>query len=282
MTRATRTTARRSTTQPPLATPAGPWRLSLAAGADRAGLVGSSRRGLRWNDVDSSMPTVMSAARRVFAEPWPGFRRLDRLTALLSLVVEMLDLPARLPEPSRRSTAIVFGTVHGCLDSDWRFEDARRGPPGGKPQLFAYTLPSTCLGDLAMRHRLTGPSLCLSVPRDGERQALSEAARLVEAGDASAALVCLGDWLTPDAAGVLGMPARASFVATLLEADVPQPGDPLSWSQVIQGNEPVAAMVETLRRLDSLRHPDEDASEGARGAGRKLATKSGTSLRSRS
>jgi hypothetical protein len=274
MTRAERATARPLTAPPPLAVPDGPWRLSLAAGADRAGLVGSSRRRLRWKDVDTSMPAVLSAARRVLHAPWPGLRKLDRLTALLSLVVEALDLPARLPEASRASTAIVFGTVHGCLDSDWRFDEGCRRPPGAQPQLFAYTLPSTCLGDLAIRHGLTGPSLCLSVPRDGERQALAEAARLVAAGDADAALVCLGDWVTPAAAGALGVPTRAAFVATLLEADVPQAGDPLSWSEVMQGHATVATLVETLRRLDTLRHPDEDAPEGARGTGRGLESTS--------
>jgi hypothetical protein len=245
MTRAARTVSRPS---PPaaLAAPAGPWRLSLAAGADRAGLVGGSRHGLCAFPVDASMPTLISAARKLLDRPWPDFRTFDRLTALLALVVETLDLPARLPEASRRSTAIVLGTVHGCLDSDWRFDADRRQRPS--PRLFAYTLPSTCLGAVASRHGLTGPSVCLSVPRDCERQAFVEAARLVQAGDASAALVCLGDWITPATAAALGVPARAAIVAALLQPDVAQPGDPLTWSAALQGREPVSAMVERLRQ----------------------------------
>ena len=66
--------------------------------------------------------------------------------------------------------------------------------------MFPYTLPSTCLGDVAIRHELVGPVLCLTTPR--AEDALDEALLMLHTDEADAAIVCTGDVLPPERAHI--------------------------------------------------------------------------------
>jgi len=126
----------------------------------------------------------------VFARPFPEFRRLEALGRFVCLAVEALDM--EFPQ----GTALVFASTFGCLHADRLFEASRHGVI--RPALFPYTLPSTCLAELAIRHRVMGPTLCLSVAPGDDRTALAEARRLLAAGEAEAAVVLVGDVVPPD------------------------------------------------------------------------------------
>ena len=58
--------------------------------------------------------------------------------------------PGEAASELARRTALVLGTSYGCLHSDVCF--ARGLEPGGtlRPAVFPYTLPSTCLGEVAI------------------------------------------------------------------------------------------------------------------------------------
>ncbi len=159
---------------------------------------------LRWKDVFPDLP-------------FPTFRRLDRLSKLACLAAEASGVGDRTEE-LRRDTAIVFATAWGCLDADVGFQESLGEGRDIKPALFPYTLPSTCLGEIAVRHRLQGPTLCLSAS-DAE-PAVEQACLLAELGEARAVLLCVGDCLTEAAATLAGADAHGSFVALVLE-----PGD---------------------------------------------------------
>jgi hypothetical protein len=121
----------------------------------------------------------------VFERPFPEFRRFDPLTQQVCLAVEALG------DGFEPGTALVLGTSRGCLDADLKFAASLEDFPN--PAVFPFTLPSTCLGVVAIRHRITGPVLCLSTAPGDRAQAADEALRLLAFGDADAAIVVSGD-----------------------------------------------------------------------------------------
>jgi hypothetical protein len=88
-----------------------------------------------------------------------------------------MDLPCRaltaltcaageLPE----GTAVVLLTDTGSAASDRAFEAARRLGQED-PQRFAYTLPTTAIGEASIRRRLRGTGFALMGAADGEGRA---------------------------------------------------------------------------------------------------------------
>lgn len=153
--------------------------------------------------------------KQAFASPFPTFRRLDRLSKLALLTAEAAGI-GDLPEPTKSETAVVLGSVYGCLEADLAFAKSLEPERDIRPALFPYTLPSTCLGEIAVRHGLQGPSLCLSTPEGAETSALDEATALLEAGEAKVACVCLGDALPEPVATLAGVEERALFATLIL------------------------------------------------------------------
>lgn len=154
----------------------------LAAGrVDARGVAGSSGvRGV-WTDLGVQAPGTAASFRALFGRPDATFRRIDRASRALVLAAEAAGLAEALPRTARDDTALVIETERGCLEADLRFQrglerDVLEGA------VFPYTLPSAALGELALRHGLRGPALCLSIGADGRGEALREAVRLIEEG----------------------------------------------------------------------------------------------------
>lgn len=147
-------------------------------GNERESHTASSRdvSALRWGEVSSA--------------PFDRFGRLDGLCKGAVIAMEMLGLP---PPPSggRPDMAITVGTEHGSADVDAAFFQTRNQPGGASPLLFSYTLPSTVIGEIAIRYRITGPNACYMAGRESGALALWEGAHLVLGGEA-AACVCVG------------------------------------------------------------------------------------------
>ncbi len=115
--------------------------------------------------------------------------RMDRLCGLALCAADrvLLTGPA-VGRLSPLTTAVVLGTAQGCHKTD---EEYYRGVLGGEPspRLFAYTLPSSPIGEVSIQHGLLGPSLCIVSGRTAGLEALGEAQLLLSLGDASACLV---------------------------------------------------------------------------------------------
>jgi len=129
-----------------------------------------------------------------FDASFENFRLLDPLSRVTAIAVEALG-GGIAPD-----AAIVLATMQGCLWADREFERSRSGDL--RPGLFPYTLPSAAIAAVAIRHGIRGPTLCLCGPAE---QAIEEARRILETGEAPAALVCTGDVVPPD---TLDMTAR--------------------------------------------------------------------------
>lgn len=162
--------------------------------ADAVGVAGTLPVRVAWKELGVDPAGRAIPWKRLFRTPFPEFRRLDPLSRFCCLATEAMGIDARLSPADRPRTALVLATTHGCLHADLRFAQGL-GEACVEPALFPYTLPSTCLGELAIRHGLSGPALCLSVGAGGEGAGIREARALVEIGDADAAVVCLGDAL---------------------------------------------------------------------------------------
>ena len=128
--------------------------------------------GLHWSLLSASDPS--------------RFLRMDLMCRIGFMATELLavDFDA-LPEARRESLGMIVESFTGSLNTDIRFAQTPR------PSIFAYTLPSTVIGEICIRHRLKGPVLSLIAPDTDGANALTEAAEWLRAGDAEMVL-CLG------------------------------------------------------------------------------------------
>ena len=114
---------------------------------------------------------------------------------------------------SRDRIAICLAVRTSSLATDVEYWKGRDNPGGPSPTLFTYTLPSAALGELAIRHRLTGPGLCFV---GGGDELVAEATDLLRRGEADACVCVIADVVSPALAEMISAPpaatARAFFV----------------------------------------------------------------------
>ena len=113
------------------------------------------------------------------------FGRLDLSSQLALLAVEALGVD--FGKFWRDRIAICLAASAGSLSTDFDFWSGRDAVGGPSPTLFAYTLPSAAIGEIAIRHRLTGPNLCFV---GDDQMLLPEATDLLRRGEAGAC-VCV-------------------------------------------------------------------------------------------
>lgn len=184
---------------------------------DAVGVCGTDLSPMAWPAAVDPLRTL-GLHRRLFGFVDPTFRRLDRLSRALVIAAGAAGVGKRLSAEERRDTALVLETERGCLESDLEFAAGLeagvvRGP------LFPYTLPSTCLGELALRHSLRGPTYCLA-PTNARieahgigRTAMAEARAILAEHEARFALVACAEVL---AAPRAGRPAALLAVVALV------------------------------------------------------------------
>src|SRR5579863_9519688 len=139
------------------------------------------------------------------------FGRLDRASQLSLLAVESLNINFDAWPHDR--VAIVLAARAGSLSTDVDYWNGREATGGPSPTLFAYTLSSAAIGEIAIRHRLTGPNLCFVGPGDG---AVAEAADLLFRREADACLCISCQAVSPALASLTGLPAAARASALFL------------------------------------------------------------------
>lgn len=118
--------------------------------------------------VPGELPTLSRAD--VFPQPDRRFGRMDPFSRLGLAAVTFALRDAGLEEwREKRPIGLIAATAYGCLATD-RDYFATVTPDGGalaSPQLFAYTLSNTFLGEAALRFGLTGEALVVSEPPSG-------------------------------------------------------------------------------------------------------------------
>ena len=153
--------------------------------------------------------TTGEAARN--ARLSPRFGRMDLASQLALVAAE--PLAKHFEAANRQRVAIVLGASAGSLSTDIEYWDGRNITGGLSPTIFTYTLPSAAIGEIAIRHRLTGPNLCFV----GDDSCLAgEAADLIRRGEADLCLCIYCDVVSKAAAQVTGMAESARAGALLL------------------------------------------------------------------
>jgi 3-oxoacyl-(acyl-carrier-protein) synthase len=140
------------------------------------------------------------------------FGRMDLTSQLALLAVEPLSLHfASLP---RERIAIVLAAQTSSLATDTEYWKGRDNPGGPSPTLFTYTLPSAAIGEIAIRHRVTGPNLCFA---GGSQSILPEAADLIRRGEADACICVYINVVSASLAGFISSPITARACALFMQ-----------------------------------------------------------------
>ena len=139
------------------------------------------------------------------------FGRLDLASQLALLAVESLGI--NFDSQPRDRIGICLVARAGSLATDFDFWRGRDIVGGPSPTLFAYTLPSTAIGEIAIRYRLTGPNLCVV----GEDVILSEARELIQRGEVEACLCISCNVVTPAIAEMIQAAPAARAAAMFLQ-----------------------------------------------------------------
>jgi len=141
------------------------------------------------------------------------FGRMDLTCQLALLAVE--PLATHFESVARDRIAIVLAARAGSLPTDVEYWRGHDGPGGPSPTLFTYTLPSAAIGELAIRHRITGPNLCFV--GDGE-QVVQESADLIQRGEADGCVCVYVNVISPALATMIGNPATTRAYAAFLQS----------------------------------------------------------------
>jgi len=163
------------------------------------------------NRVVVSAASAVTDADLATAKMGTRFGRMDLLSQLSLLSVERLGVDFEILDRSR--IAVCLSVSAGSLATDIDYWNGRNDVGGPSPTLFAYTLPSSAIGEIAIRHRLTGPNLCF-VGTDATL--LAEAKYLIERNEVDACLCVVCNAITPAASELLGAPAKAQARAAFL------------------------------------------------------------------
>lgn len=186
---------------------------------------------IRASDVVLSGASALTAAPGAAITPsrWAGsaarLSRMDRLCALALVACDgaLVDgaLAPTAAEWNGARTAIVFGSAYGChaTNEDYYRRVAREGAVGASPRLFAYTLPSSPVGEVSIHLGVRGPALTLVNGLTSGIDALAEGVAVVAEGRADRALVCAAEVATPLLARLLdGAATPGCPVALLVDA----------------------------------------------------------------
>jgi len=146
---------------------------------------GNSRTGLKpW-------PTELAAAvargeipdttwAALFPSSCPRFGRMDGLSRLGLMAVELLGVEFA----DKDDVGVCLETNSGSIVADRQFLRTH------SPSVFTYTLPSTAIGEICIRHRLRGPVLCLMTLTGDGLQAPQQAQAWLQTREARSCL-CL-------------------------------------------------------------------------------------------
>ena len=129
--------------------------------------------------------------KQVFAAADQRFNRLDDFsrTGLAGAVFALRDAGLQ-PGEARREIALVAASDSGCVHADVEYFDTVVPAAGAlaSPNIFAYTLPNSFLGEIAIRFGLTGPAFVLNPAGGGDLGAVTTALGLLADGACEAAV----------------------------------------------------------------------------------------------
>jgi len=164
------------------------------------------------DDTEAIASSVVTEADLPNAKMGSRFGRMDLLSQLALLSVEWLKIDFDTLDRSR--VGICMAVSAGSLPTDIDYWKGKNEIGGPSPTLFAYTLPSSAIGEIAIRYRLTGGNLCF-VGTDENLQA--EAGDLIARNELDCCVCVSANVISAAAAELIAArpkaQARAFFLA---------------------------------------------------------------------
>jgi 3-oxoacyl-[acyl-carrier-protein] synthase II len=180
-------------------------------------------------DVVVTGATSVSVATRAELKParWVAapakLARMDRLCGLALVAADgaLADAalsPADAGTWDSERTAVVLGTAYGChaTNEDYYRGLLAQGPAGASPRLFAYTLPSSPVGEISIHYGIRGPAVAIAPGRTAGIDVIGAALRELSAGRADRVLAVAADVATPFIEKLTGEQGLSDGSAALL------------------------------------------------------------------
>ncbi|HEU6449162.1 MAG TPA: beta-ketoacyl synthase N-terminal-like domain-containing protein [Verrucomicrobiae bacterium] len=163
------------------------------------------------NKISEIAKCVVDETQLPSARLGPRFGRLDLQSRLALLAVASLQ--ADFEKFSGDRIGICLAASAGSLTTDLNFWKSRKETGGPSPTLFAYTLPSAAIGEIAIHFKLTGPNLCFV--GDG-KNLFAEATDMISCGEIDACVCVFCEIVSPGLAEMISVPAVAKASAAFL------------------------------------------------------------------
>jgi 3-oxoacyl-(acyl-carrier-protein) synthase len=162
--------------------------------------------------ISIAAASVVTEADLTSARLGQRFGRLDLQSQLAVLAVESLKI--NFAGFSRERIGICLAANAGSLSTDVNFWNGRNGVGGPSPTLFAYTLPSAAVGEIAIQFKLTGPNLCFV---GDDKIILPEAADLIQRSEVDGCVCVFCETVSADLAKIISPPPAATACAIFLK-----------------------------------------------------------------
>lgn len=188
----------------------------LACGiVDEVGIFGTRGTCATWESLEMSAPGTGKTMKLLFDKADPTFRRIDMLARSLVLACEAADLEGVLTTEQRMDASICIETNLGAIATDVDFASSL-DDECVHAGIFPYSLTSTSLGEVALRYKLRGATVSMSVQADDAGESLREALRMLNCGDCEHVITGVVENLLQPAAG--REPIMRAIVAVLSAA----------------------------------------------------------------
>jgi 3-oxoacyl-(acyl-carrier-protein) synthase len=177
-------------------------------------------------------PRAAIAPARWAASP-ARLQRMDRLCGLALVACDGALLDSGLQPGDAGAagaaswngerTAVVLGTAYGChaTNEDYYRGVLAAGPSGASPRLFAYTLPSSPVGEISIHYGIRGPATAVAPGLTASIDAIIAGLRELSRGRADRVLIAAAEVATPLLAtltpGGASLPLADSAAALVVE-----------------------------------------------------------------
>lgn len=111
------------------------------------------------------------------------FFKMDELSKLATLSAEVLLLADnQIIDPTK--TGVLLFNTHSSIDADVEHQSliADEANFFPSPAVFVYTLPNIMLGEICIRHKITGENACFVVPEFDAEMAVRQCEIMMAAG----------------------------------------------------------------------------------------------------
>jgi 3-oxoacyl-[acyl-carrier-protein] synthase II len=179
------------------------------------------------------------SVKGLFDKPVPRYGRMDEYSRLGLLGIALALKDAKLDQwTEMRNIAVMASTVYGCLQTDSDYYDTVKLEGGrlASPNLFAYTLSNTFLGEVSIHFGLTGAGFIIHELSLSGFSGLLLAMNSLAGKECQAVITGVCDTRPPPSLGLTGRAVPGALFFVLQPASA---GQDLSYGVLTQEKEKI-------------------------------------------